>query len=102
MFEFCESFLKSILTSQNLQIFLKGMQCTICKNWGHTGKVCPNSDEVKKMKLEGRMHCYFCGKHGHTHPECPKLRLWQIRTGGQQEMEHLLKLGINSSISINV
>ncbi len=48
------------------------------------------------------MHCYFCGKHGHTHPECPKLRLWQIRTGGQQEMEHLLKLGINSSISINV
>jgi hypothetical protein len=24
------------------------MKCTVCKNWGHTGKVCPNEDEVKK------------------------------------------------------
>ncbi|EFX88964.1 hypothetical protein DAPPUDRAFT_95627 [Daphnia pulex] len=73
------------------------MQCTICKNWGHTGKVCPNSDEMKKMKSEGRMHYYFCGKHGHTHPDCPELRLWQIQTGGQQEMEHLLKLDIQNA-----
>ncbi len=47
------------------------------------------------------MYCYFCWEHGHTHPVCPQFRLWQIQKGGQQEMEHLLKLGIISPFSIN-
>ncbi|EFX60849.1 hypothetical protein DAPPUDRAFT_122808 [Daphnia pulex] len=77
------------------------MECTICKNWGHTGKVCPNSEVVKKRKSQGRMHCYFCGKQGHTHPDCPELRVWKMKTGGQQEIEHLLKLDIqNATIPI--
>ncbi|EFX62724.1 hypothetical protein DAPPUDRAFT_336533 [Daphnia pulex] len=73
------------------------MQCTVCKNWGHEGEVCPNKDEIKKRKAEGRLYCYFCEQNGHKHPDCPELRLWKMKTGGKQEMEHLLMLDIKNS-----
>lgn len=85
----------------NLQIFLQECNLAVCKNLGHKGEVYPNKDEIKKRKAEGRLYCYFCEQHGYKHPDCPELRLWEMKTGGKQEMEHLLMLGSISPFSIN-
>ncbi|EFX80000.1 hypothetical protein DAPPUDRAFT_103845 [Daphnia pulex] len=74
--------------------FLQTRECNVAFATQGVNKreVCPNKEEVKKIKAEGKLYSYFCEKHRQKHPDCPQLSLWRLQTGGKQEMEDLLKL----------
>jgi hypothetical protein len=64
MFAPSQRFRKGVFNTYNLK-FLQECNVAFATHGVNKSEVCPNKDEVKKIKAEGKLYSYFCEKHRH-------------------------------------